>query len=133
MLRFGLAAAALLAAAPALAQPATGAAPQGGADMTPPPAFMQAVQGLGECVENSVQAAAATVAPETVAAQALSSCGPQRAALDAAFEAWVASPAFPEAGKAIAREQFRTRMAGAPAALTEDIRRRRSAPASPNR
>jgi hypothetical protein len=129
VLRSGLAAAALFAAAPAFAQPQTGTPAQGREGMTPPPAFMQAAQHYGDCIGNAVGAAGTTVAPEAAAAQALSSCRQQRSALETAFDAWLDSPAFPEAGKAEAREQFRARLAGAQTELADQIRRSRSASA----
>ena len=119
MLKIGLSAALLVLAAPALAQD-----PQGGP--TPPPAFMASAQAFGQCVGTGIGGLAATVTPEAGATQVLAACATQRTALETQFEAWVASPAFPEAARAPARAQFRERLAGAEAQIAAGIRQGRT-------
>ena len=122
MLKFGLSAAALLLASPALAQP-----PQGGP--TPPPEFMQAAQGFGQCVGTAMGGLAATVTPEAGATQVLAGCATQKTALETAFETWVSGPSFPAEGREIARQQFRTQLGSAEADIANAIRQRRGSAA----
>ena len=122
MLKYGLSAAALMLASPALAQP-----PQGGP--TPPPEFIQAAQAFGQCIGSNLSSLAATVTPEAGASQAIAGCAAQKTALETRFEAWVSSASFPAEGREIARQQFRTQLGGAEAQIAATIRQQRAAPA----
>ena len=80
---------------------------------------------LGQCVMTGVQGVAATVTPEAGATAVLGGCASQRQALDLAVDALIAT--LPEEGKAQAREQYRTQMAGAETQVADAIRRQRAA------
>ena len=135
----------LIAAAPQTATPATPAtpaavqaAPAQPQDVAPPPEFIQAAQAFGQCIGQTSQALPATTAPEAGAKQALAGCATQKTTLETRFETWVSGPGFPEAGRATAREQFRTQMAGVEPQIAERLRTARAAPAptatpTPNR
>ena len=82
---------------------------------------------LGQCVMTGVQGLSATVTPEAGATTVLGGCASQRQALDLAVEALIAT--LPEEGKAPAREQYRTQMAGAETQIADAIRRQRAAAA----
>lgn len=107
---------ALLAAAPALAQ-------------SPPPEFIAAAQAYGDCMKIAGPKVPATMTPEAGAQQMLTECAAKKTELDARFEAWVASPTFPEAGRAMAREQYKAQMANVPTQVADGIRKSRGAPA----
>jgi len=114
------------------AQPPEDRAPAGEppAGMTPPASFISAAQGLGQCIQTAVGAVPVSATPEVAAAQAVAGCASQKAALETQFETWVASPAFPVEGRAIAREQFRTEMGKMNAEIAEGIRQGRAAAAA---
>ena len=114
-------------APPPQAQPAPSPPPQG--QMGPPPEFIAAAQTFGNCVKQGSMALPASVTPEAGAQQALAGCAAQRTALDARFEAWVASPGFPEAGRAQAREQYQAQMATVNTQVADGIRKARATPA----
>lgn len=114
------------AAPPAAAPQAAPAQPQG---VAPPPEFIQSAQAFGQCVGQASGALPATVTPEAGAKQALAACAAQKATMEQRFESWVAGPNFPEAGRPIAREQFRTQIAGVETQIADDIRRARATPA----
>jgi hypothetical protein len=122
MFKTVLGAALFVAAAPALAQ-----APDQGPPSAPPPEFIQAAQAFGECIGGAIGAAASTLTPEAAADQAVAGCAQQRTALDGAFASWSAT--FPEAVRAMAQEQFRSRMGNVQSAIAAEVRRRREAPA----
>lgn len=114
MLKYGLSAALLLAAAPALAQ--------GG--HTPPPAIQAAAQAFGQCIGAGLQGLAATVTPEAGAATVLSGCATQRQELERVADGFIAS--LPEAERAAARDQMRAQLGQIQPQITEAIRRRRA-------
>jgi hypothetical protein len=123
MMRYGLSAALLFAAAPVLAQQAAPAAPQ-----SPAQAEVQnAAIAFGQCVQTGAMALAATVTPEAGAATVLGGCINQKQALERAAEKMIASPAVPEDRKAAAREQLRTQLAAVPSQIANGIRQMRAA------
>lgn len=134
MLKTAFSAALFLTASVAVAQPAQtpppAAAPQQ-QPITPPPAFVQAAQAFGQCVEGAAGQIPTTVAPEVAASQALATCATQKTAIETQFEAWVASDAFPAAGRDMARTQFRGQMAQVEAQIATAIRERRAGPPAP--
>ena len=109
------------------AQAQAAAPPQG--QMRPPPEFITAAQRFGACVKQGSIALPGTIMPEAGAQQVLAGCAAQRTALDARFEAWVANSNFPEAGRAMAREQYRAQMATVNTQVAEGIRKGRATPA----
>lgn len=136
MLKTGLSATLFMAASAAVAQPAqtpptANAAPAQQQQVVPPPAFIQAAEAFGQCVESASSRIPATVTPEATAAQALVACAAQKTAIETQFEAWVASDAFPAGGRDIARQQFRSQFAQAEGQIANAIRQQRAAPAAP--
>ena len=94
----------------------------------PPPAFIAAAQGFGQCIQSGAISLPASVTPEAGATQLLAGCSQQRTALETQFEGWVSGPNFPEAGRTIAREQFRSQLGQAEAMIASQIRQSRAAP-----
>lgn len=136
MLKTGLSAALFMAAPAAVAQPAqatppANAAPAQQQQVVPPPAFIQAAEAFGQCVEGASSQLPITVTPEAAAAQALVTCAAQKNAIETQFEAWVASDAFPAGGRDIARQQFRSQFAQAEGQIANAIRQQRAAAAAP--
>ena len=136
MLKSVLSAALFFTASAAVAQPAQTPPPanapaQGQQQMTPPPAFIQAAQAFGQCVETASNGIAATVTPEAAAAQALAACTAQKTAIETQIEAWVASDAFPAEGRDVARTQFRAQFGQVESQIAGAIRQQRAAPAAP--
>jgi hypothetical protein len=119
-----------LAAAPALAQTTPPAAPPAG-PVGPPPEFITAAQAFGQCVGKSAGTAPAATTPEAAAKQSLVTCAAERTAMDTRFDAWVASPGFPEAGRASAREQYKAQMSGVETQIATKIREGRASAAAP--
>lgn len=136
MLRSTLFAFLCVAASPALAQaqaaPAQGA-PAAEAPAGPPPAQMAAVQqagmAFGQCVQTGVSAVPATVTPEAGATTVLAGCSTQRAALEQAAQALLAT--VPEANRAAAQTQIRAQLDAIPAQVADGIRQTRAAAAAP--
>lgn len=142
---FGLAAALLLSAAPALAQdaaapaaPAPAPAPSQ-APASPPAqperapsaqeaAVMQAATAFGECVSEGVVALAADVAPDAGAATVLGGCAAQKTALEQSVDALIDT--LPADRQAAAREHARTQMSEVPADIAAAIRSRPGTPAA---
>jgi len=122
MLKFGLSAALLLAAVPALAQPQGGAAPAGQA------AIQQAAMAFGQCVQTGVQGLAATVTPQAGATAVLGGCSTQRQALVQAAEAMIAT--LPAEQQAAARQQMTSQLGGIETQIAAAITRMRAAPAA---
>jgi hypothetical protein len=135
MLNSILSAALFLTASTATAQPAQtpppANAPAQGQQITPPPAFIQAAQAFGQCVEGASGRIATTVTPEAAATQALAACAAQKTAIETQFEAWVASDAFPAEGRDIARTQFRAQFGQVETQIAGAIRQQRAAAAAP--
>ncbi len=98
----------------------------------PPPEFIAAAQAYGECMKVAGPKVTAAMTPEAGAQQMLTECAGRKVDLDARFEAWVASPGFPEAGRDMAREQYKAQMANVPAQVADGIRqsRAKAAPAA---
>ena len=94
------------------------------------PEFVAATTAYNQCLTTNASVPA-NVTPEAGAAQAVAACTTQRAALSAAFEAWVASPAYPASGRAQARTEFAQRLNGIPAQIAAAIARARSGPIAP--
>lgn len=130
MIRLPILLLALAVATPSMAQdgappPAAQAAPPSVENTPPPPEFIAAAQALGECLKLAVQpggAAAGEAVPEAAARLALATCSGAKVALATRFDAWIASPAFPEAARASARQQFREQMDGLEARLAREMR-----------
>lgn len=123
MLKYGLSAALLVAALPAVAQPAPAPAPSG-----PPPAIQQAGQAFGECIGGGMRGLAATVTPEAGAASIVGACTVQRDALAQAAEAFINT--MPEAQRSQALTQMRAELGGLEADIAGAIRRQRAAQAA---
>lgn len=126
----------LALAGPVFAQSTTApappaAAPAQGAEMAPPPEFIQSAQGFGQCIGKNTAQVPTTVTPEAAAKQALTACATEKAAMEGRFDAWVATPSFPEAGRATAREQFRTQLGAAEVEIANKIRAARVAASMP--
>lgn len=122
MIRFGLPAALLFAAAPAFAQgTAPAAPPPGSADV------QTAAIAFGQCVQEGALGLAASVTPDAGATAVLGGCSSQKQALERAAEAMIASPAVPAERKAAAREQLRTQLAAVPGQIADGIRKLRAA------
>ena len=131
MLKFGLSAALLIAAAtPAFAQ-SKPAAPKASIPDAVKVAVEQAAQAFATCVNAGVQAVPTSVTPEAGAANVLSGCTTQRQALERAVEAGIAASNLPEDRKAAARERVRNRLAQAQTQIASGIRQSRGAPATP--
>jgi hypothetical protein len=141
MIRFAVAALAF-ATAPAFAQttapapapaPAASAPPPGA--VQPPPAFITAAQGFGQCISRNSAAAPATATPEAAAKTVLAGCATEKASMSAQFEAWIASDSFPAAGRDMARQQFAGQMNNLEPQVAARIREARAAqttaPAAP--
>ena len=136
MLKTAFSAALFLTASAAIAQPARTPPPANAPaaphqQVAPPPAFMQAAQAFGECVEGASSRLPLTVTPEAAAAQALAACAAQKTAVETQFEAWVVSDTFPAEGRDIARTQFRSQFAQAEGQIANAIRQQRAAAATP--
>ena len=119
-----------LAATPALAQNTTAPA----ADAGPPPEAIAAVQTasatFGQCIQSGVMGVPASVTPEAGAANVLAGCSTQRAAVEQAVRALIAT--LPAERRAGAEEQMRTQIAGIPAQIAAGIQQMRAAaPAAP--
>lgn len=133
MLKIGLAAALLVTAASALAQPqappagAPGHAPAG-ASHAPPPELVQAGQAFGACIGSGIQGVSASVTPEAGAATVLAGCSGQLSRLQQLFESSVAASAMPETDKADARAQLRTGLAQLESEIAQGIRQHRAEP-----
>lgn len=123
--------AAVALAAPVLAQTAAppAAPPAAPQNYAPQPTFIAAAQAFGACVKQTTAAIPATVTPQAGAQQAVTTCAAQRAALDASFEAWVSSPAFPAAGRQIARDRYQEEMAQISTKIADGIIEGRAAAA----
>ena len=130
MLKYGLSAALLGCAGAALAQGAPASAPPASTPaMTPQQsAVQQTAMGFAQCVMAGVQGVPATLTPEAGATSVLAGCATQRQQLDSAVEALIAT--MPEENKAVAREQYRTQMAGAETQIASRIGQLRAAPAA---
>jgi hypothetical protein len=113
----------LAATATSLADQPPGGAPE------PSPAFIQAAQEFGQCLQRGAAKLAATVTPEAGATQVVAGCTQQRTDLSTHFEAWVSSSGFPEAGRPIAREEFQAELNRVETHVAAGIRRARAAPA----
>lgn len=129
MLRLASTAFLIALAAPVVVQTAPAATPTPAPPMNagPSPEFIQAAQGFGQCVGTHAKGSDGKATPEVAATAALAACRTQQTAMEQRFEAWISLPSFPEAGRAIAREQMRTQMAGLPAKVAGDIRAARAA------
>lgn len=141
MLKFGLFAALLVSASAAAAQPPAGqavpaqppaaaTAPQQQGPI-PPPAFIEAAQGFGLCMQTQLGGLPATVTPEAGAAQALAACATQKTALETQFQSWVASPAFPAEQRDAVLAQFRAEGGQLETQIAGMIRQRRTGAAQP--
>jgi hypothetical protein len=75
----------LAATATSLADQPPGGAPE------PSPAFIQAAQEFGQCLQRGAAKLAATVTPEAGATQVVAGCTQQRTDLSLILEAWVSS------------------------------------------
>lgn len=89
---------------------------------------MTAAQAFGACIKQGGAALPASVAADAGTQQVLAACAAERATLDAQFEAWVAGPTFPEAGRATAREQYKAQMSSVRTQVAGMITSRRAAP-----
>jgi hypothetical protein len=126
-LKFGFAAALLLAASPIAAQaPAAPPAP-------PPDPHQAAIQSAGEafgqCIGAGMQHVSASVTPEAGAAAVLNGCATQRGALVNAVNA--AIDTLPADKRADAHTQLESKLGEIPAQLADAIRQQRAAPAAP--
>ncbi|HZG45510.1 MAG TPA: hypothetical protein VEZ41_04485 [Allosphingosinicella sp.] len=106
---------------------AAGQPPQGAP--TPPPAFIQAAQAFGQCLQGGAAKLAATVTPEAGATQVVAGCKEQRTMLGAQFEVWISGPGFPEEARTPAREEFQSQLSQVESQVADGIRRLRAAPA----
>lgn len=122
MLTQFLFAASIVAAAPAVAQPAgTGEAPS---------VIAAPAQAFSECVRTGVTGLAATVTAEAGAKTIASNCAAQRAALEAAVESMIATLPISDAEKAGARTQMQSEMAKVETSIAEAIKQSRTAPSA---
>lgn len=129
-MRFPVFAILCLAATPAFAQNQT--APAQAAPAGPSPEVMAAAQqastAFQQCIQTAIGSVPTTVTPEAGAASVLSTCAPQRQAVDQAAAALIA--AIPEAQRAMVQEQISSQLAGLPAQLAAGITQMRAAPAA---
>jgi hypothetical protein len=130
MLRFSTLAFLCFAATPALAQDQTAPA---GTPAAPPPEAIAAIQSasatFNACIQTGVAALPATVTPEAGATSVTNGCASQRAAIEQAVRALIAT--LPEASRPMALEQMQTQIAAIPAMVAERIRQVRTPAATP--
>jgi hypothetical protein len=140
ILKFGVPAALLLAATPALAQPPAGGTPPSGGTAAAQPAqpaqpspaeiaaIQQSAQAFGTCVSGGVASVPASATPEAGAASVLSGCATQRQALVQAVEAMIAN--MPAERRTEAHAQLESQLATVPTQIADGIRQQRAAAAA---
>ena len=127
MLKSALTAVLIIAAVPAVAQQEASSPAQPQAAAPPETAaILEAARAFGQCVSAGMQSVDATAAPEAGAAGVLGACSSERARLEQAAEAMIAT--MPDEQQAAAREQLRSQLGDAETQIAVAIRRQREAP-----